>query len=493
MRSTKRYGISGATAATLLLGLAPVAPATAQVDALVEQLNQHETVHGSAEIKSFEILFDAYLEMTPPPRSVALNLNLRTIHPGMDGWASVSGWAEANPALAAAVLDCKQKTIFGLPYGAGNVRSEYREAGLVADIGIGGSLRNNQFPYLQAVDTVAAFVTAETYRLLEAGEARSAMDLAIAHLYLVRQYCDRGFLVEKQHSMQMLLDALAALRDQFYLYQDVIESELFAEIAWWEIPGLRPGREKLFMPEADRIVSKALLDEVFDERTQRADPVRFRETFAEIQAQDEPLTRFGAARRWAMIAEVHDSHDASVDRLNIVYNDWWRRWRVQEYDPILDIPTQFERTNAVRYAAVLYSMQNIEALFAIRNELIASVNGTALAAGLCAYRRRFGSYPNDSTMLYGQFIRKFMTDVDPFDKSFGVFRFRPVDARTPVDTNAGRVWIDPGPDGDACLLYSVGQNHENDRARAHTDDGLTGDIVFWPPMKALQREQGLVP
>ena len=291
--------------------------------------------------------------------------------------------------------------------------------------------------------------------------------------------------------MKLLLRSLEVLRDQFYLYQDAIEDQLFAEIAWWELPGLRPGREKLFMPEADRIVSEALLGEVFDDRTNVADPASFRETFAEIQARNEPLTRFGAARRWEMIAKVHDSLDASIDRLNVVYDDWWRRWRVQEYDPILDIPTQFERTNAVRYAAVLYSMQNIEGLFAIRNELIASVNGTALAAGLSAYRRRFGSYPKDSSMLYGQFVRKFMTDVDPFDKSFGPFKFRTLDSRSAVDTKLGRVWIDPGPDRDACVLYSVGQNHENDWAREHTDDGLTGDIVFWPPIQMIQREQGL--
>ena len=34
---------------------------------------------------------------------------------------------------------------------------------------------------------------------------------------------------------------------------------------------------------------------------------------------------------------------------------------------------------------------------------------------------------------------------------------------------------------------------EDDRAREHTDDGLTGDVVFWPPMQALQRQQGLLP
>ena len=42
------------------------------------------------------------------------------------------------------------------------------------------------------------------------------------------------------------------------------------------------------------------------------------------------------------------------------------------------------------------------------------------------------------------------------------------------------------------LLYSRGQNHADDRAAAHADDGGDGDIVLWPPIKAVQREQGLL-
>ena len=37
------------------------------------------------------------------------------------------------------------------------------------------------------------------------------------------------------------------------------------------------------------------------------------------------------------------------------------------------LPSQFERTNPVRYAAVIYSMQDIESLFAMRNRLMAEI------------------------------------------------------------------------------------------------------------------------
>ena len=57
-----------------------------------------------------------------------------------------------------------------------------------------------------------------------------------------------------------------------------------------------------------------------------------------------------------------------------------------------------------------------------------------------------------------------------------------------IDTVNGRVWIESG----AGLLYSVGQNHSDDRGREHTEDGLGGDLVYWPALRALEREQGLI-
>src|SRR5438552_7035500 len=153
------------------------------------------------------------------------------------------------------------------------------------------------------------------------------------------------------------------------------------------------------MPEADRSVAEALVKEVFDATTGKPIPEKFASTFAEIQSQDAPLTRFGAAKRWAQIAAVHGSLDACIGskdgtitgRLPLIYDDWWRRWRVQEYDDILSYTPQFERTNKIRYAAVIYSMQNITDLFAIRNQLRVEVNGTAVAAGLCAYKRTYST------------------------------------------------------------------------------------------------------
>lgn len=458
----------------------------ASIDGVIRELNSSSLVQGSSRIKSYTVLFDAYLDMTEPPMTVGSSFNLTTIHPKMDHWNEVSAWAESNLQMADAMIEAKNRRIVGLPYGRDNVPQQYRSANLVASIGDGGSLRGNSFPYLSALETMSAFVTAEVYRRMEAGQIAEGLELCMAHLAVLRQFCDRDFLVEKIRSITLLAEALSNARDVFYLYRDQISAEQFREIAVAEIPFLRPDRNALFMPEGDRIVSEALIREVFDSRGQ-PDREKFPRTFAAIQSEYEPLTRFGAARRWQMIAEVHGSLEASLDRLTLVYDDWWRRWRVQEYDPILDVRPQFDRTNAIRYAAVLSSMENIESLFDYRKELIVAVNGTAASAGLCAYYRTFGNIPRDHKLAYAQFFRK-SSDIDPYDLEYDSFRYILNNSRHSIDTPHGRLWVDPGEG----ILYSRGQNHSDDRARTHTYDGIEGDIVVWPPIRALARQQNLL-
>lgn len=475
-----------------LLTVAFVMPASGQTDdALIKQvltrLNSSETVRGTEDTKSYKILFDAYLQLTKPPFEVGPEFNLNTIHPKMPNWSEVSGWAESNAKMAEAIIKCKDKIVFGLPYGLEKIDQSYQSANLVADIGSNGSLRNVRFPYLHAIDTIAAFTAAETYRLMELGQTQPAFNLAMANCFVLRQCCDRDFLAEKLHSIELLSSSLSNLRDIFYHYLEIIPAEQYTQLSWWELPYLRPDRGRLFMPEADRIVAEALINEVFSSKTGEADPDKFTDTFAEIQSKNAPLTRFGAAKRWRMIAEIHGSLDASQERLKLIYDDWWRRWRIDAYDDILAVQTQFDRTNPIRYAAVIYSVEDVAILFQIRNRLVAEVSGTAMAAGLCAYHKTYGVYPDQTINLYGQSARK-RSDSDPYDKQLGPFQYRVVRQRQSIDTPEGRLWVEP----DGAIMWSQGQDHEDQRAAQHTDDGVAGDLVLWPPIKAMQRAQGLI-
>ena len=459
------------------------------IDEVIQKINSHSTVEGRDESKSYKILFDAYLKLSSPPMAIGSEFNQNTIHNKMEipRWSAVSGWAESNSAMAQAIIDARDKNIVGLPYGKDEVDASYRQAGLYIDLVRDGQLGRIEFEYFNALRTISAFATAEVYRRMEVGQVEEALELAMAHIFVLRQFCDRDFLEEKFNNIEMLSSALRNLRDVFYVYRNKISTDQFRDIALRQIPFLRPDRSRLFMPEADRIVSEARIRFVFDEASGRADPDIFASTFAVIQSRNEPLIRFGAAKRWKIVAEVHGSLPASIERLQLIYDDWWRRWRIEEYDSILEIETEYDRCNPVRYAAVLFSMANIEALFSIRNHLIAEVNGTAMAAGLCGYYRTYEKYPRESRMVYSVSVRK-RSDSDPHEFDLAPFKYRLTTKREAIDTPSGRIWIEPG----SSLLYSRGQDHTDDRAANHTDDGTLGDVVIWPPVKAVLREQGLI-
>lgn len=483
----KRDAASTVFAAFLVASLA--IPALGQVREVVRELNESPNVNitGKEQNKSYRLVLDAYLELDDPPLPIGPEFNQQTIHPDMPDWSLVSGWAESNSQMAEALLAARERVIFGMPYGADSLPAGYADAGLIAAIGVEGSLRNLDFRYLHAIEVISAYTTAELYRLMEAGQTKEGVDLAIAHVTLLRQLCDRDFLDEKMNFIMMLSEALETFREVLYRYHEKMDAAQMRQVAYGDIPFLRPDRARLFMPEADRIVSKALIEEVFDASTGAADSQKFAQTFAAIQAETAPLTQLGAARRWEMIAPVHASLDDSVDRLDLIYDDWWRRWRIEEYDRLLDVKSQFERCNPIHYAAVIYSIRSIEDIFEVRNQLIAEVNATALAVGICAYKNEFGSFPRDIERIYAQFAPR-RSDVDPFETSFDRFRYRMLSTRTAVDTLQGRVWVEAG-DG---LLYSRGQDHADDRGLEHTDDGASGDIVMWPPMRMLKRQAGLL-
>ena len=121
------------------------------------------------------------------------------------------------------------------------------------------------------------------------------------------------------------------------------------------------------------------------------------------------------------------------------------------------------------------------------DRLIAEVNGTAIAAGICGHKRTFPDYPREQSMVYSSFSRK-RNDADPFDRNLSPFKYRVVSSRHSIDTLAGRLWVEAGTG----LLYSRGLDNDDGRGDLYTADGSEGDIVFWPPIRALQREQGLI-
>lgn len=460
---------------------------------LLESLNAHDTVRGSEDSKAWTGLFDAYLQLSKPPVPVGKQFNLKTIWPGMDDWDKVSAWAAANPGMAKAINDASDKVIIGMPYGIDMVPATYSGMRLHVDVNIKDDKRTLEFGYFEAIATIEAYVTAEIYRLFEAGEIDAAIKLMNSNNYVLRMFCDRQFLKEKVHFISLLDQMLSNMRDCFWRYMDKITTEQFREIALNELPYLRPDRARLLIPEGDRVLAEALITEVFDGGTGDPKPDQFTRMFTQIQSEEEPLTRLGAAKRWREISARHGGLEGSRERLTLIYDDWWRRWRLRDHGELLTMNSEFERANEMRYAGVLISIDDIKDLFSIRNNLRVAVYGTALSAGLCGFKVDTGSYPNsvDNRVsgLYGTYVRRSI-DKDPYhfnDNLFDLdsFRYRLLDTRTALDIGVDRIWLKAGTG----LLYSIGEDMRDGVGRAHAEDDSEADIIIWPPIKSMLRDK----
>ena len=70
--------------------------------ALLRDLNKYLSRVSSTNL-SYETIFDAYLDMTPPAMPVGEFFNQTTVWPGMADWSSVSDWAKSNASMAEAL------------------------------------------------------------------------------------------------------------------------------------------------------------------------------------------------------------------------------------------------------------------------------------------------------------------------------------------------------------------------------------------------------
>jgi len=437
--------------------------------------------------RSWKPLFDAYLAMTPAP---AKGMDALAVWPGMENWKEVSAWAAANGAMGEAIIAAQQALAFGMPYGRDAVGPTYVERGVVIRIGEGEAVFRSEPLYLGALDTVTAWVTAEMYRLGAEKQFDRAFDLGLATLRLLRQVADQHLLEEKVWALQEMADMASIQRDVLQTFLDEIPAETVKRMALTGYAFVRSSDgerlRRLDMPEGDRVLAEVLIGQLFDAGGQ-PEAARFASTMGDMQAKDEPLSAFGAARRWQQIAALHGSKDQTIARLTNMYDDWWRRWRLAYRDKLLDNPTVISRTNGTRYAMVLLAVKDLERVFALRQRLNAELNGTVLAFGLCA-RYRASGWPTSFDQTYTQFtVKRF--DRDPWSPRWGMgsedrWQYERLSAPRDIETDFGRLQVS------GAMLYSVGVDGQDGGAVKATMDGVTGDFVAWPALRALARAQG---
>lgn len=476
--------------ATLLLIVCR--PCAADEKSLSKALNTPYEVIAEKN-RSYKAVFDAIMALTPPPAPIGPAFNPTTVWPKMAGWSKVSEWAKANPGMGEALAKAQDAVALALPYGSA-IDSKYTEAGLCVRLGDGHTMAAVEYTYLPKITLMATWATAEMYRLAEEGKFEEAFAVAISNLRVLRQGCDQRTIREKTFFMELLCDCLSVNRDYMWTYLEKIPAPLFQKSNLKGYSALRQmdaeRLRRLEMPEGDRAIQVAVLRESFATDGQ-ADPDKFGAIWGSLQSKDAPLSRFGAARFWRLVASVHGSIDASELRLEHIYDDWWRRWRMGPFDPIQEIQTVLSKTNGTKYAALMLTVTDMQSTFELRRRLIAEVNGTATAAGLSGFRRGEGSWPNLLSMIFPTYAMKRMS-YDPFvkhldarglpDQGFLSYRLFPTPTR--VATEWGEVMM---PD---FALYSLGFNLLDNDAAEHTRDAKGADLILYPALRALAREQG---
>jgi hypothetical protein len=436
--------------------------------------------------KSATRIFTAYLDMTKAPREVGADFNQTTIYPGMEGFDEVAKWAEANANMGKTLLEVQNCQVLGVPYGTDGVDARFVERKLVAELSADGDLARMSFPYLDAIEAINAYVAADMYRLCEAGKFDDAFNLGVAHARVLRQAIEATMFDEKFAAMTMLSDALSVHRDMLWVYSPKMSVALLQRLAKNEYPFLKPSDnerlKRIAMPEGDLIVGTAMLESVFDSDGQ-PNLEKFAQAFSGLQAAGEPLTGFGAAKRWSRIASVHGSLEASNKKLTDIYDDWWRRWRMRPFDPMMAIPTELSRANPVRYAAVVLVARDIESLFELRRRLACELCGTVISAGLAGYKLEFGDWPKNIEMAYAQFMPK-RFDFDSYDKDYGSFIYDFLGSSSKgIESEFGRIEVR------GCVLFARNGDGESNKAVRHAVGGRSDDFVLWPALRAISRGQ----
>jgi hypothetical protein len=432
--------------------------------------------------KSWKPVFDAYLAMTPAP-AVKGGLRATAIWPGMPEWDAVKAWAASNPKMGEALLAAQRLVAFAMPYGRGSVPPPFVERGIFIGIGDGTSVYFADPAYLKPLGVIQAYVAAEMYRLGQEKRFDDAFGLGLACMRVLRQVADQHLLSEKTAAMQGLGEMASVQRDVLQTFLDEVPAAVVSKYAREGYAQVRPSDgerlRRLDMPEGDRVLAEALILQVFDAQGQ-PDGERFVEAMTQFQSRREPLSAFGATRRWEQIAGVHASLDATRARLTRIYDDWWRRWRSGYADSLSDKPTVVSKTNPMKYAMVVAMSTDLARLFALRQWLNAELNGTVVAFAAAAYYRSSGSWPPGMENTYATSMDK-RFDYDPWAPARRKFTVAPLSGPSTVEFEGAQVPVS------GVLVFALGADGQNGGGKKASADGLTGDFVVWPALRAVSR------
>ena len=471
-----------------------------------------------SDLKVLPLLAD----MTDPPAVLGSQKHAALLGFSGPGWAECKAWAQAAPQKALIDVlptitsdqDTQKGFAFGQPYGVEGVPLDLIKKGMYTDLDDPPLLSWARHLYMPAMERFGVLVQVEASRLAEAGDASAAIDLMIRWLYFCRQMADRPFLAEKEWAMDSISLAIMRIRDLAYGDFRAEKHSLDAAKVVDIIKKLKNkggviAIDRIRPPEANFVGKEQLIHEIMVP-TGGPNPDNFATTMARITSLERPLRLFSSAAYWEQIRGSHAGTLETQKLLAQIHDDWYQRWDLSYFDPVLHNKTDYQLKVAgkAKFAVLQAKVSDIEGLFETRQIMKVELAGTRAGLGVYGYFLRQGAQPQylppSLDALRPDFTDHGPVEVDPYSSKKWDIQYFLISRDEPRGPNGEirqhRIKLfPPEPEprfdvplgSDQFILYSVGPDDDKGSAVSATQArrGVGGDYLLWPPALSLYRKR----
>lgn len=468
---------------------------------------------------SHTVLLPALIGLEPPPLGVETVDKAQMVFAGSKVWSTAEAWVEKPSSRA--VIDALDEATkgdaydtamaFALPYGVDGLDLELIRGEMYTDLGDPPLLSGARHLYMKKFDDLRCLVHVEATRRLAAGEVAESLDLLVDLVQFGYQMADREMLEESVWGYRTAADALARLRDiayQDYQGDRAVDLDGLKKVIDLLHPLDGPIRlDRLNFPRANRLAAEQLIEVLYKERG-GVDENRFVPTMVRLATSDRPLRRFSAANRFESNRTTQKDWFDIDDVLKGVFQSWEKKWELDRFDPLLQLPFAWDSEIASDDTLVVTvgTGGDMGILFDLRTLVDLERVGTRQSLGLLGRFYRVGSFATRIDGIRPRWVDRL--EDDPLNTARAGGRqppmryFRPVtddyvsDEREEKEPHTMQLFPGDGTNfeitlyDDQFLVYSTGENGTDDNGTRMSVDPTTliGDYLIWPPMLGLHRE-----
>ena len=336
---------------------------------------------------------------------------------GASEWTELAAWAQAPAQVAViealeAIGDPKSKWMFALPFGRENVEASWATRDLCIDLGRDGMLAGARYSYFNPIGEMHLLVTVEANRLLEAGKGDEGLERYLDLLWFYRYMADRESVMEKQTAMELMMQTCEQMRD---LAWRGLHSKQMTGKGIGKVVAAMEEREIYLMrirpPALVRLVVEQLVEETLG-GAGGADG--FAVAMARSTSGERPLMLFNESAKWRDAANGHAGAIETIKQLDVVLGDYATRWTFDWWDALLDLPTDYQKMDHQRFAAVAALAGDVGPLLALRQQLVVELSGTRCALGGAGYQLDFEKPAGELVRLQPAYVPSLKQNLDAY-------------------------------------------------------------------------------